>query len=190
METQKNQGKPKSFWNKETLHWIIKLCIPCVLIILINIFFIKIVWVSGSSMYPTIDDNDILLINQQCNSIHQGDIVVIKSKEKEISHDYIVKRIIATQGQRVQIDYINNSVYVDGKIVDEYYLNYEQLDPMNAPDIAEKVEYIVPMNCVFVMGDNRNVSLDSRNETIGMIALSDIIGTVTVRIPTGSLFNN
>ena len=140
-------------------------------------------------MYPSIHDKDLLIINQLTGSFAPGDIVVINCKEKGIGDKYIIKRIIATEGQQVEIDYSSNSVYVDGEKVDEYYINYDQADPLEALAVEENAVYEVPIGHVFVMGDNRNISLDSRNEKIGMISVCDILGGVWIKISTSNVFS-
>lgn len=176
------------FLNRKNVIWFAKVLIPCTLAILINLFCIKIVFVNGNSMFPTINDKDVLVINQLGCSYTQGDIIVVNCKEKEIRDNYIVKRIIAAQGQHIEIDYSSNSVYIDGKKIFEDYINYNQLDPLEAVDEKEKISCDVPVGYVFVMGDNRNMSLDSRNEQIGLVAISDIIGNVITHIPTSKIF--
>ena len=94
--------------------------------------------------------------------------------QKDEYADYaLVKRVIATEGQTVEIDFDRHIVYVDGKKLDEPYI---------AEPTANKIDFtgiqVVPEGCVFVMGDNRNDSTDSRDERIGMVDTRDIIGKV------------
>ena len=107
---------------------------------------------------------------------------MIHTGKSILSRDYIVKRVIATQGQNVTIDYDLDTVSVDDVILTEPYLNYAEEDPMLPRDDQAVVHYTVPEGCVFVMGDNRNHSADSRSSKYGMIDQGIIVGKVVLPV--------
>lgn len=144
----------------------------------INTHIIRIVTVSGESMCPTFMDKDILLVNQMDYTPSRGDVVLIDISGMSLPGQYIVKRIIAEEGDTISLDYEENSVYINGIRVSEPYLNFDQRDPMIALDSTNITTYNVPTGTVFVMGDNRNNSIDSRYEVLGMVSKADIVGKI------------
>lgn len=146
----------------------------------------RIVEVDGSSMYETLHNGDRLLLLSR--SVYRtpkcGDIVVV-SKESFRNGRQIVKRVIATQGQTVDIDFEKRIVYVDGEALEESYVYFsEYATALKQGDI--QFPLTVDDGCVFVMGDNRNDSLDSRYSEIGQIDCREILGKVVfLLIPGG-----
>ena len=149
--------------------------------VIVFTFLIRLVAVDGSSMFPTLVDRDylFLLSNAVCGDYEQGDVVV--ATVPSFSSKTIVKRVIATEGQEVDIDFDAGVVYVDGAALEESYtfapthVNYPY--GMDYP-------LTVPEGCVFLMGDNRNHSTDSRYAGIGPVDTRNLIGKVlTVAIP-------
>ena len=163
---------------KRSDRWFAIFCAVMIVLLLLNTFVIKLAVVDGRSMYPTLHDRQLLLVFRPGYQAEQGDVVVIHTGKSVFSRDYIVKRVIATQGQTVTIDYDLDAVSVGDVILAEPYLNYEEGDPMLPRDDRSVVRYTVPEGCVFVMGDNRNHSADSRSDKYGMIATSRIVGRV------------
>lgn len=145
--------------------------------------------VGGESMYPTLLDGDILLVNEMNYVPSRGDVVLIDISGKPVHGKYIVKRVIAVEGDSVKLDYESNSVLVNGVQVTEPYLNFDQDDPMKTLDAIDDITYQVPPGAIFVMGDNRNNSLDSRNNMLGMISVSDVVGNVCKRFTFLEYFN-
>ena len=141
-------------------------------ILLVILLLFRVVVVSGPSMKNTLFHGDyiILLSNTLYNEPKQGDIIVA-SKEAFKDGEPIIKRIIATEGQQVDIDFNKGIVYVDGLALDEPYTR-------TGTNLQEGVYFplTVDAGCVFVMGDNRNESKDSRNPEIGLIDEREILG--------------
>ena len=157
-------------------------CAVMVVLLLVNTFVIKLAVVDGRSMYPTLHDRQLLLVLRPGYQPKLGDVVVIHTGDGIFNRDYIVKRVIATEGQTVKIDYDLNEVSVEDVTLEEPYLNFEEGDPMLPRDERSVVSDTVPEGCVFVMGDNRNHSADSRSEKYGMIDKSRIVGRVVLPV--------
>lgn len=142
------------------------------LILLLFTFCMRVVIVSGSSMFSTLVDGDYLLLinNPLCGAFEQGDIVVA-SMDRFRSGEAIVKRVIATEGQTVDIDFRSGTVYVDGVALQEDYI-------YTSTHLSEGVEFplVVDDGCVFLMGDNRGDSRDSRAPEIGLVDTREILG--------------
>jgi signal peptidase I len=139
---------------------------------LVYIFCFRTVVVVGDSMYDTLVDGDrLLLINNLLYwEPQQGDIVVA-SKDSFRDGECIIKRVSDKEGQKVDINFETGMVYVDDVALDEPYLHTATLNP-------EGVEFpvVVPEGCLFVLGDNRRVSQDSRSKSIGFIDEREILG--------------
>ncbi len=134
------------------------------------VFGIRLVEVVGDSMYSTLQDGDSLtLLSNFLYEPQVGDVVVLLAPD--FDENPIVKRVIADEGQTIDIDFDTGEVRVDGTLLDEPYLNtptmrYEGLDfPLTVPE-----------NCIFVMGDNRLHSTDSRNPSIGCVDKRYVLG--------------
>lgn len=151
-------------------------------IMVVFLVFFRIIVVSGPSMKQTLLDGDYLLLvsNLFYRNPQQGDIVVV-SKQTYDDGKPIVKRVIATEGQIVDMDFANGIVYVDGLPLEEDYVN----TPTNL-DEGAIFPQIVEDGCVFVMGDNRNNSKDSRSREIGQVDTREILGKVAVLLFPGT----
>lgn len=155
--------------------WIQCLVAALLICVLVFAFFIRIIGIIGDSMNPTFEDGDSVVISDLFYEPQQGDVIVLR--KLSFKDEPIIKRVIATEGQTVKIDFDNGIVYVDDVALDEPYI----LEPTTrALDFDGSVT--VPENCVFVMGDNRNDSLDSRFSLIGCIDEREILGKVLFRI--------
>lgn len=141
-------------------------------IMIVFMLLFRMVIVSGSSMYATLWDGDWLLLLSSVfyNDPQYGDIIVA-SKDSFNDGEAIIKRVIATEGQTVDIDFIEGIVYVDGIALVEDY-TYTLTTTPEGIDFPLTVEE----GCVFVMGDNRNDSRDSRHPSIGMVDKREILG--------------
>lgn len=155
----------------EIYEWILSIVTALVMCILLFIFILHPVDVDGDSMNYTLLDGDKMLVADIFYTPKQGDIVVFR--KDEYKSEALVKRVIATEGQTVEIDFDKGIVYVDGEALDEPYIaDYTHLT-LDYSGIQT-----VPEGCVFVMGDNRNKSTDSRKAEIGMVDTRLILGKV------------
>lgn len=150
-------------------------------ITLIFVFFVRLVGVNGDSMLPTLHDGDYLALqsNVLMGDLEYGDIIVARKLSFE-NGEPIVKRVIATEGQTVDIRFDEQgigTVYVDGMPLDEPYIREEMVVYYNGSS-ATQLPLTVEENCIFVMGDNRNHSSDSRFIQIGQIHLDQVLGKV------------
>ncbi|WP_338049830.1 signal peptidase I [Pseudoflavonifractor phocaeensis] len=153
--------------------WLQALTVCLTVLILLFTFAGRVVGVKGNSMYPTLHNGDTLLLQSVGYTPRQGDLVVL-NKEFGTFDEPIVKRIIALGGQTVSIDYQAGTVSVDGQVLDEPYIAEAMEEP---GDIYLTIrELTVPEGSVFVMGDNRNHSSDSRDERLGAVDERYIIG--------------
>lgn len=152
-----------------------------IIIAVIFTFFFRLVGVKGQSMESTLHENDWLITMQRQEYVY-GDIVVIT--EPNYFNEPLIKRVIATEGQTVDIDYASSTVYVDGVALEEPYIN-EAFILQNSDDVS--FPYTVPEGKLFCMGDNRNHSTDSRSTLIGAVDERYILGKAVIRVlPFGS----
>lgn len=163
----------------EVFDWVQSLVVALLICVLVFTFLIRVVTVSGTSMLDTLHNSDRILVSNLFYSPRQGDIVVLR--KDSFSAEPIVKRIIATGGQTVNIDFETGVVYVDGEALDEPYI----LEPTRRR-IDFEDETVVPDGCLFVLGDNRNGSTDSRDLRIGCVDERLVIGHALFLLFPGS----
>lgn len=158
----------------EVYDWIQSILFALVFCVLLFVFVVRLVDVVGTSMVPTLQNSDKMVVSNLFYNPQQGDIIIFK--KTEFKDEALVKRVIATEGQTIDIDFSKGIVYVDGVALDEPYI---------AESTQNRIDFdgaqIVPAGCVFVMGDNRNNSSDSRDSRIGMVDKRLIIGKVLLR---------
>ena len=171
-EEEKKKKKEKLGWQKNTVLYVHDLMYLLVIVMLTFLLVFRIIVVSGDSMKQTLLDGDYLLLlsNTFYHEPEQGDIVVI-SKESFDNGTPIVKRVIATEGQTVDIDFALGVVYVDGEALEEDYIN-----ALTTVEEGTRFPLTVAEGCIFVMGDNRGVSRDSRDPAIGQIDKREVLG--------------
>ena len=163
-ETRKIPGR-------DLYEWVQALVCSVLTVVVIFTFVARIIGVDGRSMLPTLQHGDrLLVVNPMIYDDYQyGDIVVL-TKETFFAAP-IVKRVIAVENQTVDIDFESGSVYVDGKLLDEPYIN-----ELTFTDEGVDFPLTVPENSIFVLGDNRNHSNDSRDTRLGTVDTRHVIG--------------
>lgn len=156
--------------------WLQTFVIVLAVLILVFTFVGRIITVDGPSMLPTLHDKDMLILRSIAYNPEQGDVIVLTKDFDHYEDQPIVKRVIAVGGQSVRIDYDESKVYVDGVALEEPYI-LEQTMYFPGGDLSIQ-ELTVPEGHVFVMGDNRNNSSDSRHYELGAIDERYILGKV------------
>lgn len=175
-ELDEEQGRP----GRELYEWL-QMVLGCVLaaVVVFNCFA-RLTRVDGGSMDNTLEHGELMLVWSLGYQPHQGDIVVL-NKTTTIFPGYseskaIVKRVIAIGGQTVDIDYGAGVVYVDGAPLDEPYIKEEMYFPLDMPE----THWEIPEGSIFVLGDNRNHSTDSRSSLLGPIDEDYVLGKVVL----------
>lgn len=160
------------------------------IIILVFTYIFSPAEVSGASMEPTLKDGDTLLVMSAGYSAKTGDVVVIDDKNSALLDENnqivlkdglgckIVKRVIAVGGDTIDFDFENGIVNVNGTPLEESYIS----EPTTRDEFAFEYPLTVPEGYVFVMGDNRNISKDSRHPDVGLVPEDDITGKVILRV--------
>ena len=153
--------------------WIQAILIAIVVSMFIRVFLFETTLVYGKSMESTLHDRDRVIINKLVYRFglpDRGDIVVFKNPDN-MEENY-VKRVIALPGDTIEI--VDGEVYVNGEVLDEPYIN--------EPTKGDFPKAVVPDGTIFVMGDNRNHSQDSRNPSVGFVPIENVIGKAQLRI--------
>jgi len=161
---------------KELFDWAESLVFALVFIVLVFTFVVRLTGIDGPSMMETIHDGDQVLVSKLFyNELTYGDIVVFY--KDGFADKPVIKRVIATGGQSVDINFSTGDVFVDGERLYEPYIN------ALTTDIADvRFPVTVPDGCLFVMGDNRNRSTDSRDSRVGFIDERLVLGKLIVRV--------
>ena len=180
-EDAAHTGNPSGL-QKNIVMYLHDLTYLMVSIVLIFLLFFRIVVVSGDSMYDTLVDGDYLLLlsNVFYQEPQAGDMIVISKADYDNGMP-IVKRVIATEGQVVDIDFVTGTVTVDGNVLEEDYIFTK-----TTLDEGVSFPHTVEEGCIFVLGDNRNRSKDSRNPEIGDIDCRQVVGKVIVLLMPGN----
>ena len=175
------EKEPRS-WKQSVLLYVHDLMCMLLMVMLLFLVVFRVILVTGDSMFTTLWDGDYLLLVSElfCGAPEPGDIVVI-SKQSFDNGSPIVKRVIATEGQTVDIDFESGTVYVDGKALREPYIHNETTN-----EEGTVFPLTVAENCIFVLGDNRAVSLDSRSPQIGQIDRREVLGKALFLIIPGT----
>lgn len=178
------ENSKKSDKNVESIYEMASVVVSAILTVgIIFTFLFKISTVSGESMENTLYNGDKLIISAVTQDVEYGDVVVVSQPNGY--EKVLIKRVIAVGGQTVWFNEDTNKVVVDGKELDEPYIKEEMEFLLSMTKL-----YRVPEGKIFVMGDNRNNSADSRSELIGMIDERYVVGKVIYRIGDKNLFNS
>lgn len=146
-----------------------------VVVVLFRTFIATPVRVDGGSMDDTLNDGQILILNKLDNNYNRFDIVVI-NKKLDGKKTKLVKRVIGLPGE--SIEYKDNVLYIDGKEIEDVSLS--RTGNFNLKELYD-ID-IIPKDYYFVMGDNRNNSMDSRDYRVGLIKKEDIVGSTKIRL--------
>lgn len=161
--------------------WVQTLVCSVLAVVLVFTFAVRGFWVDGQSMRETLQNGDLLLIlnDHLCGGYQPGDIVVLR-KASFRDGKPLVKRVIATEGQTVDIDFEAGIVYVDGEALEEDYIR----EPTWTPEGLD-FPVTVPEGHIFVLGDNRNNSSDSRHKDLGPIDIRMVTGKAVFLLVPG-----
>ena len=178
-ETERPEGrgaaKEKEEKGAELFYMLQSLVIAVSAMILLFTFVVRVNQVKGHSMDNTLQPQELLLVWHLGYTPKAGDIVIVNRPNVDILEgEAIVKRVIAVGGQTVDIDYGAGIVYVDGVPLDEPYIKETMYLP--GSPYMQQTHFDIPEGSVFVMGDNRNNSTDSRNEAVGPVEERFILG--------------
>ena len=170
-ESPRTGSQTEKSRSRELYEWVQALVCSVLTVVAVFTFGVRLIGVDGHSMVPTLQHGDRLLVlnSALCGGYERGDIVVLR-KESFLPTP-IVKRVIATGGQVVDVDFSSGSVFVDGQRLQEDYVNERTYR-----NDGTEFPLTVPEGSVFVMGDNRNHSNDSRDARLGTVDARYIIG--------------
>ena len=170
LEAERNRLRSKNRYNRTLRSTVAILVVVAALAVLVATLWMPVLRIYGTSMFPTLADGQVV-ITVKAGRFRSGDIAAFYHGNK-----LLIKRYIAGPGQWVDIDRVGN-VSIDGKALDEPYLTDKAYGETNID-----LPYQVPDDRYFLMGDNREVSVDSRNTTVGCVARDQIVGKVVFRI--------
>lgn len=174
-ETREPEPTPSFNWKKEALDWVVSIAVAIVIALVIKTYVFTLVRVDGPSMNPTLTNGDVLYANRFMYKPAVGDIIIFRPPNSPKTP--YIKRVIAVGGQTVEVNGQEHTVTVDGKVLDEEYI----AAPLESSGTME-YPCTVPEGYIFVMGDNRNNSRDSRDATVGLIPLGNVIGKAEFRL--------
>ncbi|MBO5383600.1 MAG: signal peptidase I [Ruminococcus sp.] len=193
---ENNADMPKKLTKKTVLNEILDVLetvfISAFLITMFFTFVLRMATVKGESMLPTLYPDERILVYSWDTDYSLGDIIVIDCQESVVFSDegqleyrnglgkQIIKRVIATEGQVLDIDFEKGLVYVDGKPLNEPYVT--GLTHFDEGAFTGKYPFKIPEGFVFVLGDNRGISRDSRDMSIGLVSVDSVIGKAVMRI--------
>ena len=175
------EGEKQEAKDADLFFWLQALVTAVVVLTLLFTFVVRINRVDGHSMDNTLQHNELLLVWSLGYTPKTGDIVIVDKPTATILRgNAIVKRVIATGGQTVDIDYENSTVYVDGQALDEPYIKETMYFP--ASYTMSQTHWDVPQGQLFLMGDNRNGSTDSRDERLGPVDEGYVLGRAVLAL--------
>lgn len=163
----------------EVYEWLEAIAFALAIVVILFTFIFRVISIDGPSMESTLFEGERLIVNNLFYEPENGDIIVIV-QENDYDNVPIIKRVIATAGQTLDIDESTGAVTVDGAVIDESYLDADKI----LTDAGDSFEYpiVVEEGCVFVLGDNRQNSFDSRDKRLGFVKLENVLGKAVFRI--------
>lgn len=170
-ETGTPSEPPKKSAAREAGEWVLSIAVALVIALLLRNYVVSFVRVDGSSMVPTLINGERLIVVRCGYKPHAGDIIILNPPSGRGPY---VKRVIGMPGQTVKIDNETGDVFIDGEKLDEPYINNKTT--------SHQSEFVVPENSVFVMGDNRGSSHDSRSADVSFIPYKNVLGKVICRV--------
>lgn len=180
----KEEEKPTTNWVKELRDWVVAIAVAVVLALIIRNFVFTLVKVQGQSMEPTLRNEDRLYVNRLFYTPEKGDVIIFVP-ESDPGRPY-VKRVIATEGDSLYIDFRTGDVYVNDQLIEEPYIKEKtKINGRYIMSLIASGEYgpdmpiVIQKGHVFAMGDNRNNSRDSRE--IGQVPVEEILGGASFR---------
>lgn len=174
-----NPQEEKGSFKLDLYYWTQALVMVLICLVLACTLAGRVIGVVGSSMVPTLHDGNLLLLQSLGYTPQQGDVIVLRKPgfpPPPQDTAPIVKRVIAVGGQHVQVDYNAGAVFVDGVALDDSYILEPMMDRYN--EEMNVLDVTVPEGSVYVMGDNRNNSSDSRHEALGTVDNRYVLGRV------------
>lgn len=181
LSAEKQAPKPKTSLGKTVAMYLHDLVYLLVIVTVGLCLCFRMVIVEGDSMYDTLVNGDyLLLVNNTIYGDPQPGDIIVASKDSFRDGSSIVKRVIAVEGQTVDIDFSTGTVYVDGVALDEPYI----YSPTTNPE-GMVFPLVVDEDCLFVMGDNRGRSMDSRDPEIGLIEKREVLGKAILLLLPG-----
>lgn len=182
-ETDDN-GKNSTNWVKELRDWVLAIVFAVLVAMVVREYVFTLVKVQGTSMEPSLQHNDRLYVNRFFDTPEKGDVVIFKPAS-DPNRPY-VKRVIATEGDTVYIDFVTGKVYVNDEAIKEDYIKEKTRN--NGDYIAQLMKngqysrnnpIVIQPGYIFVMGDNRNNSKDSRH--LGPVPVDEVMGNAVFR---------
>ena len=173
-DEQENKSVKKTVL-KEIMDWVVSIAVAAIIAFGIRTYVFTLVKVDGNSMLPTLHHGETLYTNRLFYQPKNGDIIIFHPRHNpKVSY---VKRVIAVEGQTVYIDPETKKVSVDGVVLDEPYIDGADTNPG-----ITGTTFLVPEDHVFVLGDNRNNSSDSRDPNVGFVSEDSILGNAVFRL--------
>lgn len=151
--------------------WCEAMIFSLVVVVVVFTFFFRLISVDGTSMLPTLHHGDMMIVSGLGYTPKHGDVVVVNKPIADLGP--IVKRVIGMGGDTVDIDFATGEVSVNGEMLEEPYIN----EPTYTPE-GMQFPLVVPEGQLFLLGDNRNGSSDSRDPKIGLVDSRYVIGKV------------
>lgn len=177
-ESYKRRPPDQGGFSVQAFEWLEAVGFALAIVVVVFTFFFRIVSVNGQSMMPTLHDKERVIISSLFYTPHDGDIIIIAGLAQDDPHklrDPIVKRVVATAGETIRFT-------EDGRVEIDGVVQYESFDLIINHGNAYEYPLTVPEGKVFVMGDNRNNSTDSRSISVGLVNVTHILGKVELRI--------